>query len=104
MSDVESLLADTLRECPALTEFAGKGQLASGRADVQLSIRDGEAYVNLYTAGDGGIVVVGYSSGVEFEDGAYCGDVDEAHAAVNRLARHTECEVLWDVFNTLGSD
>lgn len=104
MSDVESLLDDTLTECQPLVEFASEAKLARGRPATRLNIRDGEAFVNLYAAGDGAVVVIGYAPGMAFADSAYCGDVEETHEAVVRLARYTECEVLRDDFDVLSAD
>lgn len=104
MSDVESLLDDTLTECQPLVEFAGDAKLARGRPATHLDIRDGEVFVNLYVAGDGGVVVIDYAPGMAYADNAYCGDVEETHKAVVRLARHTECEVLRDDFDVLADE
>ena len=59
MTEVAPLLDVILREWPPLSEFADESKLARGRSSTQLNIRDGEVYVNLYMAGDGGIIVVG---------------------------------------------
>lgn len=104
MSDVESLLNDALTECQPLVDFAGAEKLAGGRPATQLDIRDGEVFVNLYFAGDGGVVVIDYAPGMMIGDTAYCGDIEETHKAVVRLARHTECEVLRDDFDVLAEE
>lgn len=102
MSDIESLLDDTLDEFPPLIEFAGEAKLGRGHSSTQLDVRDGEVYVNLYVAGDGGIIVIGYAPGIAYEDTAYCGDIEETHKAMNGLSRHMECKVLRDNFDVLG--
>lgn len=104
MSDVKSLFDDTLTECQSLVEFAGEEKLARGRPATQLDICDGEAIVDLYVAGDGGVVVIDYESGMMIGDTAYCGEVEETHRAVVRLAQHTECEVIRDDFDVLAVD
>lgn len=104
MTDVQSLLDDTLTECQPIVSFAKADDFAGGRPATQLNICDSMILVDLYTGGGEGVVTINYVAGMCIADTAYCGGVEEAHKAIVRVARHTECEVVNDEFDILSAD
>ncbi|WP_227130987.1 hypothetical protein [Halorubellus salinus] len=101
MSDVASILDGRLDECQPVSDFIKESN--HRRAKVLIDVRDGEVIVSLYSAGDSGIVHIGYAAGVAFSDTAFTGDLSDAHKALIRLSYRVDCEVERDDFEPLRS-
>jgi hypothetical protein len=75
---------------------------------MRVGVRSGEVIVDLYVVDDSAVVALDYVAGMCIADTAFTGDVDDAHRAVLRVARHAECEVTHDEFeiaaNSAGDD
>lgn len=92
------LNTDRLDECPAVRAF----DIDLPRAATYISA-DGVG-VSLHYRDDSAIILVDYRAGMGVEDTAFAGDIEDAHKAVCRLARHTDAEVIRDEFDVLTGD
>lgn len=99
INNVYAMLEGGLDECQSIATFAKLGRL--GNAVTRLEVLDGAMRVALYAAEESGVVLVTHAAGMCVEDTAYCGDIEETHRTVVRIARHVDCEVTHDEFDVL---
>ena len=92
-SNIESVLnTDSLTECRPVAQFVGYLPQAATALNYEFT------NVSLHCRDDSAVVVVEHG---HRRDTAFCGDLDDAHAAVVRLARHADADVFCDDFDVL---
>ena len=92
------LNTDRIDECPAVTAFDIDLPSASTHIETEGIL------VSLHYRDDSAIILVDYPAGAGIEDTAFAGDIEDAHKAVCRLARHTDADVHRDEFGVLDED